>query len=882
MASINKIQLPDGITYDINDVRIPADENPATKEWIEEQGFGSGNSLNIIELEGQADENNRPLESTGTLTDEQFQLLQDNYYNTIVKMVFPIESDTANAIFILSPLQEIAISAAENVFWAFGFVSATEGEIISALLEIQADKSWTFTFEENDRGGESESSPTIIDVATLPTENIQSNAFYRRYSCLYYYGYTLQEDDKSLEKYMNCSVVSRLEDVTSPEKAMPMDDLSQLVTYYDISRQNAFGFSTYELDATAVLTTIDGYWYPVEAFFAKLNLPYAGIITELPSAIEQAINVVENEEKQYYLLVQSLLFSHVGDTWQLMNNYLIYLPFSQYVDGHASTWTVPNIWQEMITNYFTNILFYTNNKWIDFGEGHNNFIPVECYNRYSYPVFTDNESITHITYYFKGDYIQDLPRQSRTYVATIEGILNNGTWTLTTSDTEASGGTRSIILYSTEGTLVTDDISAIQNAAQIGSVNSVLALYNNKILTFSTFSLDPDNNLMVSISFDEAESYILIINSSSGAYTVTQSPFTPGKLTGTSGQLEESEANNLLSKVMYGSGVIVAIDETTNLLFLSFAMTDETTATSSATVNGKDYTLTISLATLTWSIVESGTFQLEGMSGTLSVTDFNSLMASLVNRKGVAVIGVEPEEQGGETYSSSLFFSSVVLQNHVDFMHLTGSIIHKEKLYTLLIDLVHLAWTVTITELPSEDTIDTSTLVKLNEDNTFEGDNTFTGGVVLQKGITYNFTDSNGEPGRVYIDTDNIELILGDQAAGILIDQYNGNYNTTIWGNINLSGPVNTTNLFLGSTGFIEHDGESVSIGDSVNLYLCSDGDNGTSSIDMYNTEIKYHSTTHKFTGDITAQRSGETTASKVITAADFTYANNVLTIKLS
>lgn len=145
----------------------------------------------------------------------------------------------------------------------------------------------------------------------------------------------------------------------------------------------------------------------------------------------------------------------------------------------------------------------------------------------------------------------------------------------------------------------------------------------------------------------------------------------------------------------------------------------------------------------------------------------------------------------------------------------------------------------------------------------------------------HQWSDSNGEPGRVLIDADNIELTLGDQAAGILISQYNGDYTTTIWGNINLSGIV--SNISMSSTGaVIEYDGECTSICDPYNLYLQSDGDNGTSSIDMYNTEIRYHSTTHKFTGDITAQRSGETTASKVITAADFTYTGNVLTIDLT
>jgi hypothetical protein len=149
------------------------------------------------------------------------------------------------------------------------------------------------------------------------------------------------------------------------------------------------------------------------------------------------------------------------------------------------------------------------------------------------------------------------------------------------------------------------------------------------------------------------------------------------------------------------------------------------------------------------------------------------------------------------------------------------------------------------------------------------------------------WSDSNGEPGRVLIDADNIELTLGDQMAGIIVNQYNGSYNTAIWGDsINLNGPVNVGSIYIGQTGaMIEHDGECTTIYDPNNVYLVCDGDNGDSStINLYNTEINYHSVAHNFTGDITARRSGETTASKVMAAADFDYdsTNHILTIKLS
>lgn len=883
MANINKIKLPDGVEYEINDARIPSDEAPATKEWVEEQGFGVG-----------------------------------------------------------------------------------------------------------------ESSPTVIDVVTLPTVDIQSDALYRRYSCLYYYGYTLQENDRSLEKYMNCSVVSRLEDVTDLEKAMPLDDSSQLVTYYDISRQNAFGFSTYELDATAVLTTIDGYWYPVEAFFVKMNLPYAGIITELPSAIEQMINAVDAEEKQYYLLVQPLLFSYVGDAWQLINNYSIYLPFSKFVDEHASTWTVPDIWQEMIKNHFTSTSFYTNNKWVDFGTGHNNFIPVECYSRYSHPVFKEeNVAETAIKYYFKGNYTQDFPQQDRTYIAVIEGYLNNEDWTLTTSDTEGIGGSRFIILYSEEGTLHEKDMSAILAAAQSGSVNSVVAMYNNKILTFTTFSMDPESSQMVSISFDETESYILMIDQSSGAYTIAQSPFTPGKLTGTSGQLSsEKEGNVLFSKAVSGSGLIVQVSETTCLFFSSFTVTNEATMVSSTRVNGKNYDFTINLATLAWSIEEEASGGEVDTSNLVDLTSVQTISGQKTFSNGINLSnsgyssGVSWNYTAQETFLTSE-------ENGVDAGAFTiknngrlyvaphgGSSAASELIvagagrgntsYTngAIVRTPYNGTPISLT-LPSAagilatqewvqaqgygggSSIDTSDLqVKklslLDPGNSVAGylaPQTSYGGLqlsaktfvprivptdnihdtvgqtspyttqLLEGGIVLNtsysetnldgvirlifptdrltdqtfatrewvndrqWNDSNGELGRVLIDADHIELTLGDQIAGIFITQNDGIYDTTIWGDsINLAGPVNY--ISLGDTGWIEHDGACVTIGDSANLYLfCADGD---STIDMSDVAINYYANLHSFRGDITAQRSGETTPSKVMAAADFTYTDNILTIKLS
>ena len=39
MSSINKIQLPDGIEYEINDARIPSNETPVTQEWVEDQNY---------------------------------------------------------------------------------------------------------------------------------------------------------------------------------------------------------------------------------------------------------------------------------------------------------------------------------------------------------------------------------------------------------------------------------------------------------------------------------------------------------------------------------------------------------------------------------------------------------------------------------------------------------------------------------------------------------------------------------------------------------------------------------------------------------------------------------------------------------------------------
>lgn len=45
MSNINKIQLPDGVEYEINDARVPSDKTPATQEWVNEQGYRTLTSL---------------------------------------------------------------------------------------------------------------------------------------------------------------------------------------------------------------------------------------------------------------------------------------------------------------------------------------------------------------------------------------------------------------------------------------------------------------------------------------------------------------------------------------------------------------------------------------------------------------------------------------------------------------------------------------------------------------------------------------------------------------------------------------------------------------------------------------------------------------------
>ena len=155
----------------------------------------------------------------------------------------------------------------------------------------------------------------IVDIAELPTENIDTNIIYRTPSCVYYYGYQIESDLTSSDTWMKCNPVDGLPEIGNPAAVLNTETGSVigLESYYNIQDGTNSGYVD---DTLAGVFGITKGWYSVEQLFAVAGRTYNGIVSELPNEINT---------EAYYLLVQHTLWNYKEGKWIALNNYNIYI-----------------------------------------------------------------------------------------------------------------------------------------------------------------------------------------------------------------------------------------------------------------------------------------------------------------------------------------------------------------------------------------------------------------------------------------------------------------------------------------------------------------------------------------------------------------------------
>lgn len=238
--------------------------------------------------------------NNGVLSDEQYQSLVDNFSNTTI--IYTLGNDTIvfNAIATMVGLYVSTFSMGYEI----------------TMLAITPDKTWVVytdnlsedfirrtgtndiwannTFNNTNTFSESSSVAfncpvdftnatinglkpnAIIDVANLPTENINENAIYRVHKAVYYAGKTPAPTDM-----FKCNAVNELPTTGNPAVVFDSSLNPTFVeTYYVASENKAYGYVD-EILAQAgasVGQTITVGWYPVDMLFPLINIEYNGII----------------------------------------------------------------------------------------------------------------------------------------------------------------------------------------------------------------------------------------------------------------------------------------------------------------------------------------------------------------------------------------------------------------------------------------------------------------------------------------------------------------------------------------------------------------------------------------------------------------------------
>lgn len=131
----------------------------------------------------------------------------------------------------------------------------------------------------------------IIDVTSLPTENIDENALYRVPVGTFLMNYVVQSGE--------VRAVNDHQSVTNPEPCT-LDGETINVTYYNTSDGVLYGYVS---DAIAPALSAPAGWYPATTLFAALGVDYGGIVTSVTDASAQ---------NNIYVLLEYKMYSYKG------------------------------------------------------------------------------------------------------------------------------------------------------------------------------------------------------------------------------------------------------------------------------------------------------------------------------------------------------------------------------------------------------------------------------------------------------------------------------------------------------------------------------------------------------------------------------------------
>ena len=120
----------------------------------------------------------------------------------------------------------------------------------------------------------------IIDVAELPSEDVDTKRFYRVPVGTFFHGNTKND--------WTCIVVDTL-----PDDALPVTDMVNVTLYYDLSSGNAQGYAN---DMLSGAFGIPVGWYPMEVVCQFMDITWNGIVFDEEDILEAGISLLIETE----------------------------------------------------------------------------------------------------------------------------------------------------------------------------------------------------------------------------------------------------------------------------------------------------------------------------------------------------------------------------------------------------------------------------------------------------------------------------------------------------------------------------------------------------------------------------------------------------------
>ena len=196
------------------------------------------------------------------------------------------------------PEDETLPTTKKDIFGAIGetYEKSSAAEEIATQSSGVARTAYDVAVEAREavRKIENTDPKAIIDVAELPTENINENIFYRLLNAQWVvYG----------EKYnkFKCYCVE-----TRPEVGQPVTlDWERITTYYDKSDGGVYGYIP-DWIATQYEEMVEG-WHNVDLLFPFVGINYGGVITDIADSVDSG---------DFKLLLGSTLYTCKDGKWE--------------------------------------------------------------------------------------------------------------------------------------------------------------------------------------------------------------------------------------------------------------------------------------------------------------------------------------------------------------------------------------------------------------------------------------------------------------------------------------------------------------------------------------------------------------------------------------